>query len=155
MKSSGNSYIFYIQENAFENVVCEMPAILSRPQCVKWNQTGLANKSLYWLYADRIYADRIYNCRIPSFISSRYYLKIGCRTVDCYILQTALLWVPSILEILAFLLEVLVWHDKCIQRRTALPWRSGSPEHNTYRGQEVYMTIRYICTGNTKTPYPM
>ena len=29
-----NSYIF-IQENAFEKVVCEMAAILSRPQCVK------------------------------------------------------------------------------------------------------------------------
>ena len=29
-----NSYIF-IQENSFENVVCEMAAILSRPQCVK------------------------------------------------------------------------------------------------------------------------
>ena len=30
----GNWYIF-IQENAFENVVCEMAYILSRPQCVK------------------------------------------------------------------------------------------------------------------------
>ena len=29
-----NSNIF-IQENAFESVVCEMAAILSRPQCVK------------------------------------------------------------------------------------------------------------------------
>ena len=29
-----NSYIF-IQENAFENVICEMAAISSRPQCVK------------------------------------------------------------------------------------------------------------------------
>ena len=29
-----NSYVF-IQENSFENVVCEMAAILSRPQCVK------------------------------------------------------------------------------------------------------------------------
>ena len=28
-----NSYVF-IHENAFENVVCEMAAILSRPQCV-------------------------------------------------------------------------------------------------------------------------
>ena len=28
-----NSYIF-IQENEFENVICEMAAILSRPQCV-------------------------------------------------------------------------------------------------------------------------
>ena len=25
----------FIQENAFENVVCEMASILSRPQCVK------------------------------------------------------------------------------------------------------------------------
>ena len=25
---------FFIQENAFENVVCEMTAILSQPQCV-------------------------------------------------------------------------------------------------------------------------
>ena len=29
-----NSYIF-IQENTFENAVCEMAAILSRPQCVQ------------------------------------------------------------------------------------------------------------------------
>ena len=29
-----NSYIF-IQESEFENVVCEMEAILSRPQCAK------------------------------------------------------------------------------------------------------------------------
>ena len=29
-----NSYIF-IQENAFENIVCEIAAILSRPRCVK------------------------------------------------------------------------------------------------------------------------
>ena len=29
-----NSYIF-IQENAFENVICEMASILSQPQCVK------------------------------------------------------------------------------------------------------------------------
>ena len=34
MKFKQNSYIS-IQENAFENIVCEMAAILSRPQCVK------------------------------------------------------------------------------------------------------------------------
>ena len=34
MNFNRNSYIS-IQENAFENVVCEMVAILSRPQCVK------------------------------------------------------------------------------------------------------------------------
>ena len=31
-----NSYIF-IQENAFENVVCEMVAISSRPQCINYD----------------------------------------------------------------------------------------------------------------------
>ena len=30
----------FIQENAFESVVCETAAILSRPQCVKRNHTG-------------------------------------------------------------------------------------------------------------------
>ena len=34
MKTDWNSNIF-IQEKAFENVVCEMAAILSLPQCVK------------------------------------------------------------------------------------------------------------------------
>ena len=33
-----NSYIF-IQENAFQNTVCEMAAILSRPQCVNLSFT--------------------------------------------------------------------------------------------------------------------
>ena len=32
-----NSEIF-IQENAFENIVCEMASILSRLQCVKWRR---------------------------------------------------------------------------------------------------------------------
>ena len=36
-----NSYIF-IQENAFENVVCKMAAILSRPQCVKGFNAAVA-----------------------------------------------------------------------------------------------------------------
>ena len=33
MKFNRNSNIF-VQENAFESVVCEMAVILSRPQCV-------------------------------------------------------------------------------------------------------------------------
>ena len=28
-------HTFFIKENAFENVICAMAAILSRPQCVK------------------------------------------------------------------------------------------------------------------------
>ena len=36
-----NSYIF-VQENAFENVVCEMAAILSQPQCVNPAHVSLA-----------------------------------------------------------------------------------------------------------------
>ena len=45
-----NSY-FFIQENACENVVCEKAAILSRPQCVKENQSqqSIANGvNTYW-----------------------------------------------------------------------------------------------------------
>ena len=44
-----NSYVF-MHENAFENVVCEMAAILSRPQCVKiWNPIVEISWSLYCL----------------------------------------------------------------------------------------------------------
>ena len=44
----GNSNIF-IQENACENVVCEMAAILSRPQCVKMpQQTPLDHVGELW-----------------------------------------------------------------------------------------------------------
>ena len=39
-----NSYIF-IQENAYENVVCQMAAILSRPQCVNNN----SNDGVRWM----------------------------------------------------------------------------------------------------------
>ena len=35
-----NSYIF-IQEKAFENVVCEMVPVLSQPQCVETRKYGL------------------------------------------------------------------------------------------------------------------
>ena len=41
---SRNSNIF-IQENAFESVVCEKAAILSRPQCV--NGCGLRTQTVY------------------------------------------------------------------------------------------------------------
>ena len=40
-KFNRNSNIF-IQENALENVVCEMASILSRPQGVKWDRQALA-----------------------------------------------------------------------------------------------------------------
>ena len=36
-----NSY-FFVQENEFENVVCEMAAILSQPQCVEMLNVFLA-----------------------------------------------------------------------------------------------------------------
>ena len=41
---SWNSNIF-IQENALENVVCEMASILSRPQCVKMSFTTAADEA--------------------------------------------------------------------------------------------------------------
>ena len=45
---NGNSYIF-IQENALENVVCEMASILSRPQCVKPTFAPEGQTELHWL----------------------------------------------------------------------------------------------------------
>ena len=39
-----NSHIF-IQENAFENVVCEMAAILSRPRCWRFSRPAMANQA--------------------------------------------------------------------------------------------------------------
>ena len=42
-----NSNIF-IQENAFESIVCEMTAILPRPQCVKRIQRQEANLLTHW-----------------------------------------------------------------------------------------------------------
>ena len=41
-----NSNIF-IQENALENVICEMASILSRPQCVKWETPYSVNVRHY------------------------------------------------------------------------------------------------------------
>ena len=43
MKSHRNSNIF-IQENAFESVVCETAVILSRPQCVNEECTEASDK---------------------------------------------------------------------------------------------------------------
>ena len=41
-----NSNIF-IQENAFESVVCEMTAILSRPQCVNKRLSYSRRRNIY------------------------------------------------------------------------------------------------------------
>ena len=54
-----NSNIF-IQENAFESVVCEMAAMLSRPQCVKTPPTfGQAAVRAVWTH---IRADSVWPC---------------------------------------------------------------------------------------------
>ena len=42
-----NSYIF-IQENAFENIICEMVAILYRLQCVNFYQRKFSHLLLLW-----------------------------------------------------------------------------------------------------------
>ena len=33
---SESKFEIFVQENAFENVVCELAAILTRPRCVNW-----------------------------------------------------------------------------------------------------------------------
>ena len=46
MLFSQNSNIF-IQENALQNVVCEMASILSRPQCVNRNALVIKHKNVF------------------------------------------------------------------------------------------------------------
>ena len=56
-----NSYIF-IQEEAFENVICKKVAILSRPQCVNWlvpnewvmTQYGVIEHGQHWLMQESV-----------------------------------------------------------------------------------------------------
>ena len=82
LKFDQNSYIF-IHENAFANVVWEMAAILSRPQCVNpfGAQTGLLlprslaspahQQSLYWL------CEQPWNFGMVSVISFHTSLYMG------------------------------------------------------------------------------
>ena len=56
---NNNSHIF-IQENAFENVICEMASIFSRPQCVKFVM-------MIWLFSPII---------VPLICDS---LALGCQ----------------------------------------------------------------------------
>ena len=53
---SRNSSIF-IQENAFEIVVCEMVVILSRPQCVKGTTMHIRSYIEYYIYMSYIYTE--------------------------------------------------------------------------------------------------
>ena len=64
-----NSNIF-IQENAFESVVCEIAAILSRPQCVTVRKRLAAEITMLY----RVYID--YYCLIHIFICSHTLLFI-------------------------------------------------------------------------------
>ena len=89
-----NSYIF-IQENVFENVVCKMPSISSRPQCVKrkphcilwswshivpchwgiFNLIGICNLIVILFHQHP-------NCTIHT-----YYLKLLCTFDNCSFLK--------------------------------------------------------------------
>ena len=58
----------YIQENAFENVICEMAAILSGPQCVKCQmQKGYLIPQVTWHLSVKARLIRISQVRISYF----------------------------------------------------------------------------------------
>ena len=42
----------FIHENAYENIVCEMTAILSRPQCVNCKQVIKSLDATIWPFED-------------------------------------------------------------------------------------------------------
>ena len=65
-------YIF-IQENALENVVCEMASILSRPQCVKGQSSSginlmLAQPKAWDIYVSSQYVYRTTTTSHPEII---------------------------------------------------------------------------------------
>ena len=57
--SNQNSNIF-VQENAFENDVCEMVSILSRPQCVA-DKAGTTNYILQLIFQIEFWFDKLSN----------------------------------------------------------------------------------------------
>ena len=69
-----NWYIF-IQENAFENVVCKVPGILSRPQCVNnclIHHTMICRKQLIVLTVSRFFINLVIH-HFTSFITIKDY----------------------------------------------------------------------------------
>ena len=62
----------FIQENAFENVVCEMAAILSRPQCVK-------NGPCYFSYGEALTDILIFTICVTTDINNGVVLALALR----------------------------------------------------------------------------
>ena len=56
-----NSYIF-IQENACENIVCEMVVILSPPLCIKYSGVGSRTHSMSLKISKRFYWGEFCDC---------------------------------------------------------------------------------------------
>ena len=84
----------FIQENAFENVVCEMASILSRLQCVKLARMNSERNFELWLSAFLTsqwlhHAHCIYHCRL-LFLKSWYQTIPSKLFVMCYIKNNAI-----------------------------------------------------------------
>ena len=88
-----NSYIF-IQENAFENVVWKMAAILSRPQCVKLKH-GPVSLTYFILSRSRWIHLHIYNIFIVFFALQGASLTISRRLTTAITFLFLSSWVPS------------------------------------------------------------
>ena len=76
----------FIQENAFENIACEMASILSRPQCVNAQSIAAPNSNITWIaWLTKIYFDKLGNWMlvIGSNYSRYFYRQSSPCTVIC------------------------------------------------------------------------
>ena len=71
-----NPYIF-IQENAFEHIVCKMPAILSRPHYVKYSNKRIVN----------ITSKHTGSLYLRQFCIARNHVVASAQTLHIYIIQ--------------------------------------------------------------------
>ena len=121
-----NSYIF-IQENAFENVICEMAAILLRPQCVK-DQSQL----LTWSWDPMRYLDTLQALHVEKYWSSgfsaqnhsnvklwcsfniystHHFKTLVCDVTSCSVSYKSLMAPSHYLNQYWFLISKVQWHS--------------------------------------------
>ena len=99
-KFNRNSNIF-IHKNAFESVVCEMAAILSRPQCVKFNHSLLMSISgncgfhyfhgTYWAVVFIIVGPQTWH-EFQNFTAFHWHKRLHKSFIKAFTTHASFLW---------------------------------------------------------------
>ena len=122
-----NSNIF-IQENAFENVVCEMASILSRPQCVK--TPGSSYVGIHVPHAEGV-------------VWPILWMSSKVQNIQHIITLHALLFCALDLVMMT-VLGIFVW-----------VWYDAASKYNTWwRGKHVHAHYGWYCINAPNPPHP-